>query len=613
MGAEQSTSDTSRRMTPANHRASSNSSRSGASVAKALAIELVQLGVAAGITYLLLREISKQLKPGVEGPTASPIVTNGIVRRLAARRWRAQLKRHRRWRRRRARGLRVATARAPLGDLDVADARACARAKAALERAVARTFRLSQHERVIAADMVDPRDIGVTFASIGGLEGQKRQVRDLLVRPLAHPELLRLAAGAGGGDSLAALPKGLLLYGPPGTGKTMMAKAIARESDAFFINLKLSTVQNRWFGESQKLVRAVFSLARKLQPCVVFIDEIDAFLRTRASSDHAALGNMKAEFMALWDGLKDTAGGQHGAAAAAAAGAGVGGSSFGVVVVGATNRPWDVDPAIHRRMPRQFLLGLPGEPQRAAILRVLLEGVRCEGTGADAGAEATDATDAERAALAARVAALTPRFSGSDLKELVRAAFNRAVKDFVDAKERRAAERRARRRALAAPTKGAASAAEGSDSDDFSLDFEDGSDDDDDDDDDDDAGGGGEGGGPRLRPLGLADFRAAMALVRPVGANAFAFQRHERARVRRDRARGEGGGDADADDDGADGEGGPEGPTSSSWPPREPGGGGGMADAGAAAAARAVVSAAVVAARAAHDAATTSRRSAPPE
>jgi SpoVK/Ycf46/Vps4 family AAA+-type ATPase len=84
----------------------------------------------------------------------------------------------------------------------------------------------------------------------------------------------------------------------------MLAKAIAKESGATFINLHISTLMDKWFGESQKLVSAVFSLAKKLQPSVVFIDEIDSFLRERSMGDHEAMGMMKAEFMTLWDGLE---------------------------------------------------------------------------------------------------------------------------------------------------------------------------------------------------------------------------------------------------------------------------------------------------------------------
>jgi ATP-dependent 26S proteasome regulatory subunit len=96
-------------------------------------------------------------------------------------------------------------------------------------------------------------------------------------------------------SSLLAAPSGVLLYGPPGCGKTMLAKALAHESGACFINLHISTLTEKWYGDSNKLVRAVFSLARKLQPTIVFIDEIDAVLGQRRSGEHEASGMVKAE------------------------------------------------------------------------------------------------------------------------------------------------------------------------------------------------------------------------------------------------------------------------------------------------------------------------------
>ncbi|TMW55829.1 hypothetical protein Poli38472_008477 [Pythium oligandrum] len=262
-----------------------------------------------------------------------------------------------------------------------------------LQRSGRPVFRTTYYEEVIAGDIVDPHDIDVTFEDIGGLEQQKRDIYDLVVLPLKCPEYFS-ARG-----KLMSAPKGILLYGKPGTGKTMLAKAIAKESGAFFIDLKISTIMSKWFGESQKLVRAAFTLAQKLAPCIIFIDEVDSFMGKRNGVSDPNLASMKTEFMALWDGFTQLSTEQ----------------GYGVIVLGATNRPGDVDPAFLRRMPRTFEIGLPNAEQREKILRLQLRGEAVE-RGFDFRQLSID----------------TVHYSGSDLKELCRAALMIPLREHIE-------------------------------------------------------------------------------------------------------------------------------------------------------------------------------------
>ena len=136
------------------------------------------------------------------------------------------------------------------------------------------TLRLSQHERSLLPDLVFPEDVDAGVEDVGGLDSQLRELREQVIYPLSHPHLYAHSA-------VAQRPTGMLLYGPPGTGKTLLAKAIAKSTKAAFLNVNVAQLQSKWYGETPKLVTALFSLARKLAPCILFVDEIDGLLGKR--------------------------------------------------------------------------------------------------------------------------------------------------------------------------------------------------------------------------------------------------------------------------------------------------------------------------------------------
>ncbi|KAH6635186.1 P-loop containing nucleoside triphosphate hydrolase protein [Chaetomium sp. MPI-SDFR-AT-0129] len=253
---------------------------------------------------------------------------------------------------------------------------------------------LNEYENQVALEVVAPGDIPVGFDAIGGHDDIIDELKESIIYPLTMPHLYRH------GGALLAAPSGVLLYGPPGCGKTMLAKAVARESGASFINLHISTLTEKWYGDSNKLVRAVFSLAQKLQPAIIFIDEMDAVLGTRMSGEHEASGMVKAEFMTLWDGLTST---------------NASGTPNRIVVLGATNRINDIDPAILRRMPKKFPVSLPKFEQRLRILQLVLGDTK---------------RDAENLDLD-YIAKVTAGMSGSDIKEVCRDAAMVPVREYI--------------------------------------------------------------------------------------------------------------------------------------------------------------------------------------
>ncbi|KUJ13279.1 AAA-domain-containing protein [Mollisia scopiformis] len=218
--------------------------------------------------------------------------------------------------------------------------------KRAMDRIAKLRKRCSPQESRLLSGVVFPPDIRTTFADIRAPPETVEALKTLTSLSLTRPEAFRYGVLA-----TDKIP-GLLLYGPPGTGKTLLAKAVAKESGATVLEVTAADLNDMYVGQGEKNVRAVFSLAKKLSPCVVFIDEADAIFAARHEGmNRSAHREMINQFLREWDGLTtDT-------------------SAFIMV---ATNRPFDIDEAVLRRLPRRILVDLPVEKDREAILKLHL-------------------------------------------------------------------------------------------------------------------------------------------------------------------------------------------------------------------------------------------------
>ncbi|PKU74011.1 peroxisomal biogenesis factor 6 [Dendrobium catenatum] len=257
----------------------------------------------------------------------------------------------------------------------------------------------NEFEKRIRSEVIPASEIEVTFDDIGALDDIKESLHELVMLPLRRPDLFK--------GGLLKPCRGILLFGPPGTGKTMLAKAIANEAGASFINVSMSTLTSKWFGEDEKNVRALFTLAAKVSPTIIFVDEVDSMLGQRSrAGEHEAMRKIKNEFMAHWDGLLTEAGER-------------------ILVLGATNRPFDLDEAIVRRFERRIMVGLPSVESRELILKSLLSKEKVE-----------DGLEYKE------LAVMTEGYSGSDLKNLCMTAAYRPLRELIKQERQRELERK---------------------------------------------------------------------------------------------------------------------------------------------------------------------------
>ncbi|KAI4888303.1 hypothetical protein NFI96_002629 [Prochilodus magdalenae] len=234
--------------------------------------------------------------------------------------------------------------------------------------------------KIIELIMSEIMDHGppVAWDDIAGLEFAKATIKEIVVWPMLRPDIF---------TGLRGPPKGILLFGPPGTGKTLIGKCIACQSGATFFSISASSLTSKWVGEGEKMVRALFAIARCHQPAVIFIDEIDSLLSQRTDGEHDSSRRIKTEFLVQLDGAATS-------------------SEDRILVVGATNRPQEIDEAARRRLAKRLYVPLPEAAARQQIVTNLMSREKSQ-----LGAEELE-----------NVVLGTEGFSGADMTQLCREA-----------------------------------------------------------------------------------------------------------------------------------------------------------------------------------------------
>ncbi|KAJ1918124.1 Vacuolar protein sorting-associated protein 4 [Tieghemiomyces parasiticus] len=223
----------------------------------------------------------------------------------------------------------------------------------------------------------------VRWSDVAGLEGAKMALQEAVMLPIKFPHLF-----VGNRQPW----HGILLYGPPGTGKSYLAKAVATEAQMTFFAISSSDLVSKWMGESERLVKQLFLMARENKPAIIFIDEIDSLCGTRGEGESEASRRIKTEILVQMNG--------------------VGKDDKGVLVLGATNIPWQLDSAIRRRFEKRIYIPLPDRPARARMFQLHIGDTPCTLTARDFKVLATR----------------TEGFSGSDIQVVVRDALMQPVR-----------------------------------------------------------------------------------------------------------------------------------------------------------------------------------------
>ncbi|KFY53282.1 hypothetical protein V496_07739 [Pseudogymnoascus sp. VKM F-4515 (FW-2607)] len=194
----------------------------------------------------------------------------------------------------------------------------------------------------------------IKWEDVAGLEGAKEALKEAVILPIKFPHLF---------VGKRQPWKGILMYGPPGTGKSFLAKAVATEANSTFFSVSSSDLVSKWMGESERLVKQLFAMARENKPSIIFIDEVDALCGSRDEGQSEASRRIKTEMLVQMDG--------------------VGQDSKGVLVLGATNIPWQLDNAIRRRFQRRVHISLPDLPARTKMFELAVGTTPCELSPAD--------------------------------------------------------------------------------------------------------------------------------------------------------------------------------------------------------------------------------------